>query len=91
MAYLIRTTHRYEKSVARCKRSGMPMEELKKVILLLEKDGTLPAKYHPHKLVDDYEGCWECHIKPDWLLVWEQDNMELKILLIHTGTHSDLF
>jgi len=36
-------------------------------------------------------GCWECHLQPDWLLVWMQDDMELIILFMNTGTHSDLF
>ncbi len=39
----------------------------------------------------DYIGCWECHIQPDWLLVWEQDDEIRLISLVRTGTHSDLF
>ena len=45
----------------------------------------------PHKLSGDYVGCWECHIKPDWLLVWEQNDTELVLLMTNTGTHSDIF
>ena len=45
----------------------------------------------PHKLSGDYVGCWECHIKPDWLLVWEQNDTELVLHMTNTGTHSDIF
>lgn len=91
MAYALHTTHKYEKSVERCKRRGLPMEALKSVLLLLAQDGTLPPKYRPHKLSGKYAGCWECHIQPDWLLVWEPHDTELILLLVDTGTHSDLF
>lgn len=47
------------------------MELLKNAIRLLELYGQLPASYRPHKLVSDYAGCWECHLKSDWLLIWE--------------------
>jgi len=49
----------------------------------------LPPSFRPHKLKGEYGGCWECHIEPDWLLVWEvyPDH----ILLIRTGSHADLF
>lgn len=58
---------------------------------LLAETGTLPAKYNPHKLSGNYVDCWECHIKPDWLLIWKQNNEELILLFTNTGTHSDLF
>lgn len=67
------------------------MELLKVVIRLLERDGSLPAEYRPHKLSGIYAGSWECHIKGDWLLVWEQYDTELVLLFTNTGTHADLF
>ena len=51
----------------------------------------LPDKYKPHKLVGVRKGQWECHIEPDWLMVWEQNDMELTLLFLQTATHSDLF
>ena len=60
-------------------------------IELLRQTGSLPAKYKPHKLSGKYKGCWECHIQPDWLLVWQQNDKELILLFTNTGTHSDLF
>jgi len=47
--------------------------------------------YRPHKLSGEYDNCWECHIKSDWLLIWEQNDTELTLLFTGTGTHSDLF
>jgi mRNA interferase YafQ len=60
-------------------------------MLLLSKNGSLPIKYNPHKLSGNYQDCWECHIKPNWLLVWKQDDTALILLFTNTGTNSDLF
>lgn len=67
------------------------MEQLDDVVTQLALTGQLPAKYRPHKLMGDYKGCWECHIQPDWLLIWQQTESISLISLIRTGTHSDLF
>ncbi len=67
------------------------MDKFRKVIQLLEKDGTLPSIYRPHVLHGDRNGQWECHIQPDWLLIWKQYDDELELLMLNTGTHSDLF
>jgi mRNA interferase YafQ len=53
--------------------------------------GTLPKKFLPHKLSGQYKDNWECHIKPDWLLIWNIDDQANEIWLVRTGTHSDLF
>lgn len=58
---------------------------------MLQESGQLPVNYKPHKLSGNYKECWECHIKPDWLLIWKQNDKELTLLLLDTGTHSDLF
>lgn len=90
-SYCIYTTRRFDKSLKKCLKRGMDMSKLQTVFDLLRESGTLPAKYRPHKLSGDYEGCWECHIQPDWLLVWQQNDTELVLLMIDTGSHSDLF
>ena len=64
---------------------------LQEAIDLLQETGKLPVKYKPHTLTGSYKGCWECHIKPDWLLIWKQNDNELVLLFLDTGTHSDLF
>lgn len=91
MAYIIKTTRYFDKDMARCIKRGYPMEELRKVMKLLEQDGSLPTDYKPHKLHGNRQGQWECHIKPNWLLVWEQHDQELILIMLNTGTHSDLF
>ena len=92
MRYTLRTTNKFEKSVKRCIRRNYPMDELRKVMSLLIETGTLPNNYHPHKLKGKRDNVtWECHIQPDWLLVWEQRDEELIMLMLDTGTHSDLF
>lgn len=57
----------------------------------LETTGKVPVKNKPHKLVGDYNGFWECHIQPDRLLIWFQNDEAKVIELTGTGTHSDLF
>lgn len=84
-------TKNFRKDVELCKRRGYDMELLKTAIQLLERDGCLPAGYRPHKLSGNYAGSWECHLKGNWLLVWEQNDNLLTLLFTNTGTHSDLF
>ncbi len=91
MEYTLKTSRQFEKSLKRCLKRGFPVDRLKDVLQLLVQNGTLPAQYRPHKLHGNREGEWECHIQPDWLLIWEQNDTELILLLIDTGTHSDLF
>ncbi|MDD6472139.1 MAG: type II toxin-antitoxin system YafQ family toxin [Bacteroidales bacterium] len=91
MAYTVRTTNHFDKNLARMRKRGLPMDAFKEVVRLLMANGKLPARYKSHKLKGRYAGKWECHITPDWLLVWEQYDAELVLLLIDTGSHSDLF
>lgn len=91
MAYRLTTTNQFERDLKRCIRRGLPMEEFRTVIRLLVRDGRLPAEYKPHKLHGNRKGEWECHIQSDWLLIWKQFDDELRLLMINTGSHSDLF
>ena len=92
MKYKVTYRKNFEKDYARCKKRGYDMNLLKNVVALLAENGALPAQYKPHKLVGKhYKGCWECHIKTDWLLVWKQNDEELILLFTNTGTHADLF
>ena len=61
------------------------------VIGILQETGSLPMQYHPHKLSGKFEGLWDCHIKSDWLLIWQQNDTELVLIMTDTGTHTDLF
>ncbi|MBR3714105.1 MAG: type II toxin-antitoxin system YafQ family toxin [Bacteroidales bacterium] len=91
MSYSINYSKRFEKDVKRCKKRGYKLQALFDVIGMLEDTGALPPEYHPHKLSGDREGQWECHIQSDWLLVWAQNDTELTLLFLETGTHSDLY
>lgn len=92
MSYILRTTKKFDKAVKLCIRRKFPMEELRLVMSILVESGKLPPSYRPHKLKGIKGNCtWECHIQPDWLLVWEQHEDELVMLMLDTGTHSDLF
>jgi mRNA interferase YafQ len=70
---------------------GYDLNELSKVVNLLANRKTLPIKYKDHALSGDYSNFRECHIKPDWLLIYHIDDEELELFLLRTGTHSDLF
>ena len=63
---------------------------LKEVIRILSEEGKLPPTYHAHTLQGKYKDLWECHIQPDWLLVWEQNDKEFILYFLSTGTHRDL-
>ena len=89
--YIIKVTNQFKKDWKLCVKRGYPMDLLQEVITLLAQNGTLPAQYKAHKLSGDRTGEWECHIKPDWLLVWEQNDTNLILLMLNTGTHSDIF
>ena len=89
--FTIKYSKSIKKDLKRCKQRGYEMEALNVVMQLLEKDGGLPAKYKPHRLSGKFNRRWECHIKPDWLLVWDKNDTELTLLLMRTGTHSDIF
>lgn len=91
MSYRVITVKRFDKALKRCAKRGLDLSKLTKAIDILAKDGALPEKYRPHKLSGSYDGCWECHIQSDWLLIWEQNDEELTLLFIDTGSHSDLF
>ena len=72
---------------------GCNIPELVKVIQMLAGEQILPEKYRDHALTDskDYKGMRECHIEPDWLLIYQIVRKELILNLVRTGTHSDLF
>ena len=91
MKYKVIATKHFQKDVKRCKKRNLPMDKLKKVILLLEEFGKLPSEYKPHKLSGQYAGSWECHIMSDWLLIWTQNNEDLVLVMTNTGSHSDVF
>lgn len=91
MSYIIRYSSNFKKAYKRCKKRGLDMLLLKEVIRILSEEGKLPPTYHAHTLQGKYKDLWECHIQPDWLLVWEQNDKEFILYFLSTGTHRDLF
>jgi mRNA interferase YafQ len=75
------------------KRSSDSFVKLKNVVKTLESGGhlSLPASYKKHKLTGNYDKHWECHIHPDLLLIWLQNDGEKQIVLVRAGSHADLF
>ncbi len=91
MKYTVKPTTRFQKDLKRVQKRGYDISLLTDIIKKLANGETLPEKNKDHALSGDYIGCRECHITPDWLLVYEIDNGELLLYLTRTGTHSDLF
>jgi len=77
------------KEFEKLKKRGKNPEKLAQVVDLLINEQVLPVKNRNHKLQGKFKGLWECHIEPDWLLIYDKTTTE--IVLIRTGTHSDLF
>lgn len=89
--YNLSITSRYKKDLKRAKARGLDILELKTVLTYLLDGEQLPPIYKNHKLTGQYKGLWECHIGPDWLLIYDI-NKDIKLItLVRTGTHSDLF
>ena len=81
----------FKKDYKRIVKRGYDMRLVEKVIELLANQKPLPEKNRDHQLSGDYAGCRECHITPDWLLIYEVADEELILYLTRTGSHSDLF
>ena len=73
------------------KKRGYDLSLIEFVIDELLKENTLPQKYKDHVLTGNYRGFRECHISPDWLLIYSVDKDKLMLIVSRTGTHSDLF
>ncbi len=91
MMYKLKVTGEFKQDLKRCRKRGLLLDELWEVIDKLLNGETLEDKYRVHLLHGDRKGQWECHIQPNWLLIWEQNDQELILIMLNTGTHSDLF
>ena len=89
--YQIQITNKFKKSLDLSFRRNLNLELLKEIIHTLAKGEKLDVKYRVHALEGYKTVIWECHVKPDWLLLWQQKDEELILILLNTGTHSDLF
>lgn len=80
---------RFKKDLKKLKSSNRNEEELLIVIEVLASQEPLEARFLDHSLIGDYAGCRECHLRPDWLLIYQTTEKDL--LLVRTGSHSELF
>ena len=85
----VRYSSAFKKDFKTCVKRGYKMPLLQAAIDTLRIPAALPETNKDHQLIGDYSGCRECHIEPDWLLIYKQTGDELQ--LFRTGTHSDLF
>lgn len=89
--YSIVTTTQFRKDLKTVRKRGCDLSLLKSVVDTLAMGVSLPEKYKDHNLIGNFRGCRECHITPDWLLIYEISDTELILYLTRTGTHNDLF
>ena len=87
----VKYTAKFRKDARLAKKRGFPIQELQKVVSMLREEIPLEPKYYDHALEGDWRGFRECHIQPDWLLIYRIDHGEMILVAQRTGTHSDLF
>lgn len=93
MKYEVTATSAFKKELKIIKKRNKDLNKLKLVVDLLASGEILDERYRDHQLVSTsrFKNCRECHIEPDWLLVYRYNNNELILVLVETGSHSDLF
>lgn len=84
-------TAQFKKDLKRIRKRGVDLALLDEVLDYLQREESLPMKYRDHALTGDYTGFRECHIQPDWLLIYAIDKGQLILTASRTGSHSDLF
>jgi mRNA interferase YafQ len=91
MKYEVKFTTQFKKDLKLAKKQNKNLDQLFEVVNILAEGGTLDARYRDHDLSGNYKGTRECHIEPDWLLVYEIRDEVLVLMLYRLGTHSELF
>jgi mRNA interferase YafQ len=89
MALALRTTTAFEKDLRRAQKQGKDLDKLEAVVDLLQAEQSLPARCRPHALHGTWSGHWDCHVEPDWLLLYRVT--EGALILVRTGSHAELF
>lgn len=89
--YSLEFTNQYLKDLKLARKRGLDERKLNEVILILISGENLPAKYKDHSLAGSYKGYKECHVTPDWLLIYNTETTLKIVTLVRTGSHSDLF
>lgn len=84
-------SNQFKKDLKLASKRGCKIENLQAVVNILAREQKLDDKYRDHGLTGNYRGFRECHIEPDWLLIYRVSQDALELFLLRTGTHSDLF
>lgn len=82
-------TKRFDRDLKKAVKRNKDLTKLKDAVALLAKEGSLPSKYKPHPLIGNWVPSWDCHIEPDWILIYQVTKTH--VYLFRTGTHSDIF
>ncbi|MBF0111078.1 MAG: type II toxin-antitoxin system YafQ family toxin [Magnetococcales bacterium] len=85
----LKSTRQFKRDLKLMQKRGKDPEKLWDIVEMILASVPLDVRYKPHRLSGNYASFWECHIEPDWLLIW--DDNEIRVMLVRTGTHSDLF
>lgn len=91
MKYIIKPTSKFAKDLKLMKKRGYDISLVEDVVTKLANGETLPEKHYDHNLTGNFADCRECHINPDWLLIYKISNDTVYLYLMRTGSHSDLF
>ncbi len=91
MKYEVKFTSQFKRDLKLAKKQGKDVNKLFDVISTIAEGRKLDEKYRDHNLSGDYVGCRECHVEPDWLLVYEVMDKVLVLMIYRVGTHSELF
>ncbi|MFQ7291569.1 MAG: type II toxin-antitoxin system YafQ family toxin [Monoglobales bacterium] len=91
MKYEVKFTSQFKKDLKLAKKQGRDLDKLYEVINKIASGEALEQRFHDHELLGGYKGCRECHIEPDWLLIYEIIGDVFVLMLFRLGSHSDLF
>ncbi len=89
--YKLFVSRQFTRDLRLARKRGLDVSKLNEIVTKLQNSQKLPPKNKDHNLVGDYKGCRECHITPDWLLIYSIRSEINLLSLVRTGTHSDLF
>lgn len=86
----LRFSHQFKKDFKRYRHRPKMIEELNSILNILAKGDSIPPEKSPHPLSGQYKGCMECHIGPDYLLIWRDESSDI-VYVLRIGSHSELF
>jgi mRNA interferase YafQ len=86
--YDVEVTNQFKKDFILCESQNLNVDLICEAVKILATEGKLPTNYRPHKLSGNFSNVWECHIKSDWVMTWLQNDNDLILLFLSTGSHT---